>query len=215
MQRFEKMIHRDRDGKNGIFIGSEKEKEKIDHRNRFDQSVRNTINTAKAYYETNRKINIIIVLVGLTFLANSILWAWLNNGNGGIENHWLSVFSGGLSVASFVTLFFTKPQQNITTAFGNLAQTEMIYKAYCLQFDALLDYHLNQEESNLDSIINMSKVLRNLTSEAVMLVQEQVETTEAKLTIEKMDGAAVKERKILTTEKIDASGQVTQQNKVK
>jgi transaldolase len=44
----------------------------IEHKKRFQESMEGTIKTAKSYYETNRKINIIIVIVGLVFLANSI-----------------------------------------------------------------------------------------------------------------------------------------------
>jgi hypothetical protein len=161
------------DSANYIANGQDREEE---HRARFEQSMKDTIHTAKSYYETNRKINIIIVIVGIVFLANSIAYSWIK----GVDL--FSLFSGGLSVASFATLFFTKPQENITEALGNLAQIQMIYKAYCLQFDALLDFHLGQENASLDTICNMNSAVGSVAANAATLVQDNVETEEAKIT---------------------------------
>jgi hypothetical protein len=147
-----------------------------EHRRRFEESMKDTIKTAKAYYETNRKINIIIVIVGIIFLANSIAYTWIK----GVD--YFSIFSGGLSIASFATLFFTKPQENITRALGNLAQIQMIYKAYCLQFDALLDFHLRQENANLDTICSINSAVGNVANNAAALVQKNVEVEEANIT---------------------------------
>jgi len=147
-----------------------------EHRARFEQSMKDTIHTAKSYYETNRKINIIIVIVGIIFLVNSIAYSWIK----GVDL--FSLFSGGLSIASFATLFFTKPQENITKALGNLTQIQMIYKAYCLQFDALLDFHLRQEDADLDIICSMNTAAGTIANNAARLVQDNVETEEAKIT---------------------------------
>ncbi len=186
---------------NGMKEINKLEDREIEHKKRFQESMEGTIKTAKSYYETNRKINIIIVIVGLVFLANSILYAWFNNEKG-TDNDWLSVVSGGLSIASFATLFFTKPQENITKAFGNLAQIQMIYKAHCLQFDAILDYHLRQENADIDLIKDMNTAIESATHNAVVLVQEHVENEEATRTNEKVEEILTDVKKAATTEKI-------------
>jgi hypothetical protein len=152
-----------------------------EHRTRFEQSIKDLLRVAKSYYETNRKINLIVVGVGLVFLANAIARTWVH-GVDSNDNTWLSLASGGLSVATFVALFFTKSQENITRAFGNLTQIQMIYKAYCLQFDALLDFHLRQEDANLDIICSMNNAAGTIANNAARLVQDNIETEEAKIT---------------------------------
>lgn len=58
----------------------------------------------------------------------------------------------------------------------------MIYKAYCLQFDALLDFHLDQENASLDTICSMNSAVGSVAANAATLVQDNVETEEAKIT---------------------------------
>src|ERR687897_1289314 len=150
-------------------------KERRDHLERLEKACAGTTKSAKVYYETNRKINLLIVSIGVVLLANSIGYAWYDG-----TNPW-SLFSGGLGICSFATLFFTKPQQNITRALGNLTQIQMIYRAYCLQFDTILDAHLRSvETSTIDEISKLNMVLRHATESAVTLIQEKVETEEMK-----------------------------------
>ena len=118
-----------------------------EHLDRIDKASGGTVKTARSYYETNQKINIIIVAVGIVLLANSIVYTWHKQS----ADAW-SLFSGGLGISSFAALFFTKPQENITKALGNLAQVQMIYKSYCLQFDTILDYHIRNEQMSIDEL---------------------------------------------------------------
>jgi hypothetical protein len=153
-----------------------------EHRTRFEQSIKDLLKIARSYYETNRKINLIVVGVGLVFLANAIAHTWIRGADSN-DNTWLSLASGGLSVATFVTLFFTKSQENITKAFGNLTQIQMIYKAYCLQFDALLDFHLRHEDdADLPTINSMNSEVGVIANNGASLVQDNLETEEAEIT---------------------------------
>jgi hypothetical protein len=146
---------------NYIANGQDREWE---HGARFGQSMRATIQTpnSKSYHEI--------------FFSNSIAYSWIK------AVVLFSIFSGGLSVTSFATLFFTKSQPNITKARGNLAQIQMIYKAYCLQFDALQDFHLRQQNANLGTICNMNSAVGTVADNAATLVQDNGETEEAKMT---------------------------------
>jgi hypothetical protein len=160
-----------------------------EHRLRFEESIKDLLKMAKSYYQTNRRINIIIVGVGLAFLANAIAHTWIP-GVDNKDNAWLSLASGGLSVATFVTLFFTKSQENITKAFGNLTQIQMIYKAYCLQFDALLDFHLRHEDdADLQTINSMNSAAGLIANSGASLVQDNVEIEEAEITKTKLNSS--------------------------
>ena len=152
-------------------------KERREHLERLEKACAGTTKSARTYYETNRKINLLIVGTGVVLLANSIGYAWYDG-----TNPW-SLFSGGLGISSFATLFFTKPQQNITKALGNLTQIQMIYRSYCLQFDTILDAHLRSvETSSIEELNKLNMTLRQATENAVMLIQEKVETEEMKKT---------------------------------
>ncbi len=113
----------------------------------------------------------------------------------------------GLGITSFATLFFTKPQENITKALGNLAQVQMIYKSYCLQFDAILDYHIKNELRSIDEVIKMNDAVCSATRKAVKLVQSEVETKIEKNSIKDTNGG--KKRVIdvesMSTANLDAS----------
>lgn len=152
-------------------------REKREHLERLERACAGMTKSARGYYETNRKINLLLVCIGVVLLVDSIAYAWYS----GI-NLW-SLFSGGLGITSFATLFFTKPQQNITRALGNLTQIQMIYRSYCLQFDTILDAHLRSvETSSIEELNKLNMALRQATENAVMLIQEKVETEEMKKT---------------------------------
>jgi hypothetical protein len=55
----------------------------------------------------------------------------------------------------------------------------MIYRSYCLQFDTILDAHLRSvETSSIEELSKLNMTLRQATENAVMLIQEKVETEE-------------------------------------
>jgi hypothetical protein len=57
----------------------------------------------------------------------------------------------------------------------------MIYRSYCLQFDTILDAHIRSvETSTIDDLSKLNMTLRRATENAVMLIQEKVETEEIK-----------------------------------
>jgi hypothetical protein len=53
-----------------------------EHLSRIDKASSGTVKIARSYYETNKKINIVVVTVGIVLLANSIIYAWLYGING-------------------------------------------------------------------------------------------------------------------------------------
>jgi hypothetical protein len=75
-------------------------KERSEHLERLEKACAGMTKSAKGYYETNKKINILLVSIEVVLLVDSIVYAWYS----GI-NLW-SLFSGGLGITSFATLFF-------------------------------------------------------------------------------------------------------------
>jgi hypothetical protein len=92
--------------------------------------------------KANPKMDIVIVIVRIFFFANSILYVFFKSDEKG-SNNFFNIFSGGLSIASFATLLFK--------ALRNLAQIQIIYNAPYIQFDALLDYSLCQQDRELEA----------------------------------------------------------------
>jgi hypothetical protein len=151
-----------------------------EHLSRIDKASAETVKTARSYYQTKTKINIIIVAIGVVLLSNSIAYTWFKQSPDA-----MSIFLGGLGIASFTTLFFTKPQENIAVALGNLAQIQMICKSYCLQFDTILDYHIRQEPKTIEEVVDIHNALQSVTHNAVNLVQTQIEKNTSKGSKEK------------------------------
>ena len=173
--------------------------ERREHLERLEKACAGMTKSAKGYYETNRRINLLIVGIGVALLVNSIMYAWAYG-----VNQW-SLLSGGLGITSFATLFFTKPQQNITRALGNLTQIQMIYRSYCLQLDTILDAHLRSvETSDIDDLNKLNMILRYTTENAVRLIQKEVETEETKETDVSLEQTS-SGFKTATTEKIIAT----------
>lgn len=141
---------------------------------RMDDMFDRTIRIAELSYQSNRIINLIVVMIGIVLIANSIAYTWYKQS----ADAW-SLFSGGIGIVSFITLFFVKPQNGITKALGNLAQIQMIYKAHALEFEAISDYDWEKfsepESRQINEISQMNRELERATSNAVRLVQSHVE----------------------------------------
>lgn len=146
---------------------------------RMDDVFDRTIRIAELSYETNRRINLIVVGIGIVLIANSIAYTWYKQS----ADAW-SIFSGGLGLVSFVALFFTKPQSYITKALGNLAQIQMVYKTHSLEFEAVSDYSWEKFRENgsrdMAELAQMNREIERATAAAVKLVQSYVEDKEEK-----------------------------------
>lgn len=135
-----------------------------------DELVFRVMKIAETTFQTNRKINIIIVIIGIVLLANSIGYTWYKQ----TADAW-SLFSGGIGIVSFMTLFFKNPQEAITKALGNLAEIQMIYKSHAAEFETIRDYDYAKQQAgnrNLDEIIKMDEELERITQTYGDLVQK-------------------------------------------
>jgi hypothetical protein len=144
-----------------------------DYWKRMDDMFDRTIAIAENSYRTNRMINIIVVIIGIVLIANSIVYTWYKQS----PDAW-SLFSGGLGLVSFVTIFLTKPQLRITKALANLVQIQMIYKSHSLQYEAVSDYHWEKYKNgnrDIAELTQMNKELDRATENAAKLVESYVE----------------------------------------
>lgn len=169
-----------RKGENKAELDDSK-KSRQEHLERIERESVKILRTAALCYETNRLINLIVVGIGIVLISNSIAYGWMYG-----VNQW-TLLSGGLGIVSFVTLFFTKPQQYITNALGNLAQIQVIYKSYCLQLDAILDYHLRNESAEIEGVTRVNEALQSITDKAVKLIQYNVESETEMQSLESVD----------------------------
>jgi hypothetical protein len=59
----------------------------------------------------------------------------------------------------------------------------MIYKTFCLQFDALLDFHLEHEDSvDITNINRLNRAAGSIANNAATLVQRNIENERAEIT---------------------------------
>jgi hypothetical protein len=179
-------------------------KSRQEHLERIERESVRILKTAALCYETNRVINLIVVGIGVVLISNSIAYSWVHG-----ADQW-TLFSGGLGIVSFVTLFFTKPQQYITNALGNLAQVQVIYKSYCLQLDAILDYHLRNESAGIEEVARVNEALQCITDKAVKLIQYNVESETERQSLDSVNGNGKEEAVIL-----EKSSTEKQRNSVK
>lgn len=144
----------------------------------MDKSVFRIMKIAETAFQTNRKINIIIVIIGIVLLANSIGYTWYKQ----TADAW-SLFSGGIGIVAFMTLFFKNPQESITKSLGNLAQIQMIFKSHATEFETIRDYDDAKNKAgnrSLDEIIAMDKELERITEKYGNLVQKYLEDPSTK-----------------------------------
>lgn len=136
----------------------------------MDRSFYGTIGFVQRAYISTNKISYILVGMGLVLFGASIYFTFEK---GGMSE--LSVITGGMSLSSIVSIFFTNQQKRISEtaakALGNLAQIQMIYKLYSLQFAQAADSARN-DPANFPARIER---LKKSTIQYIFLVQDAIE----------------------------------------
>lgn len=128
---------------------------------KMDDQLFRMMSIAEKSYQTNRRINIIVVIIGIVLIANSIGYAWYKQS----ADAW-TLFSGGIGIVAFATLFFKNPQEAITKSLSNLAEIEMIYKSHAAEFETIRDYDFEKQQNgnrDLNEVISMDKELERIT----------------------------------------------------
>jgi ABC-type multidrug transport system fused ATPase/permease subunit len=144
-----------------------------------------TIEAAETSYKVNLYINIIIVIIGVVFIVNAIVFAWINKSDS--DKLW-SMFLGSVGIVSFVTLFFVKPQINITKAIGNLAQVQIAYKAHLLMFESLFVYINESRNAGTLRLLELKELNAELFDRTITAAEIIQKYTEDDFRIEEENG---------------------------
>lgn len=89
----------------------------IQYYSRMDDLFDRTISKSEKVFETNKNINLIVVGVGVTLIAYSIVYGAING---------LDLFStafGTLGAAEFIAVFWFSPQRKIQELIANLVKS--------------------------------------------------------------------------------------------
>jgi hypothetical protein len=110
-----------------------------------------TLGHAERAFDINVKINIIVVGVGISLLAYSIVYSAFKN---------LDLYStafGSLGVLSFIALFYFTPQRKIQKTVGDLVQIQMLYRTFYMQAEAVSDYdYITRKSKTFDDVKRMN-----------------------------------------------------------
>lgn len=110
-----------------------------------------TLGHVEKAFDINVKINIIVVGVGISLLAYSIVYSAFRN---------LDLYStafGSLGVVSFIALFYFTPQRKIQRTVGDLVQIQMLYRSFLMQAEAVSDYdYRTRMTKNLGEVKEMN-----------------------------------------------------------
>lgn len=135
----------------------------------LDDSFFRTIKFVKGAYISTTVISYILVGLGVMLFAISFYPAFA-----GQEVAPFGYITGGMSMATVVTIFFKNQQDTVTKtaakALGNLAQIQMIYKLYSLKFAELADSAKEDE-----AFLRKALLLEKSTKMYVNLVQDVIE----------------------------------------
>jgi hypothetical protein len=122
---------------------------------------------AERAFKVNLYINILVVAVGILMFLYSIFYSWTRS---------LDIYSvafGGIGVASFVGLFYFKPQLKIQQTMGDLTQIQVVYRTYCAQWENITDWaRNNQQHMTLQELDVLNKQLEERTNVAVEKIEK-------------------------------------------
>ncbi len=156
----------------------------------MDKSFYSTIGFVQRAYISTNKISYILMGMGLVLFGVSIYFTFEK---GGMSE--LSVITGGMSLSSIVSIFFTNQQKRISEtaakALGNLAQIQMIYKLYSLRFAEAADGARNDPANFQAKVERLEKSMIQYVS----LVQDAIENDSCEGPGDAASGSATSSRK--------------------
>lgn len=131
----------------------------------LDEKFKETLESAKETFTINKNVNVILVIIGVVLITNSIIYTWIK----GIDG--FSLFSGGIGIASVVSLFFYRPQLKINKALEILASVDMAYKSHYLTLESISDYNtLHTYNRDFDDLKSMNELLSATTLSYVQMI---------------------------------------------
>ncbi len=136
---------------------------------RIDNLFFKTHEHAEMAFRINLYINIIVVAIGMLMFLYSIIYSWTRS----LDLY--SVAFGGIGIATFIGLFYFKPQLKIQQTMGDLTQIQVVYRTYCAQWENITDWaRSNQQHMTLQELDTLNKQLEDRTNVAVDRIEKFV-----------------------------------------
>jgi hypothetical protein len=141
--------------------------------NKIDDQFQQVTNAAKTAFVLNKNINVVLVIVGIVFIANAMLYSWFRD-----SNLWNTLL-GVAGIGTVIVIFFINSQSNINKAVSSLAQTFMIYKAHSREYETITDYDYEMQQlegpRDLQEVKEMNSELERSTKFYTDLVNSNLQ----------------------------------------
>ncbi len=114
-------------------------------------------------------MNILVVALGTLIFLYSVLYSWTRS----LDLYFVAF--GGIGVATFVGLFYLKPQLKLQQTVGDLTQIQVVYRTYCAQWENITDWaRSNQQHMTLQELDMLNKQLEDRTNVAVEKIEKYI-----------------------------------------
>jgi hypothetical protein len=130
-------------------------RESDDYWMKIDDQFQQVTEAAKTAFKLNKNINVILVIVGVIFIANAILYSWFR------ESDLWNTLLGAAGIGTVVVIFFINSQSNVNKAVSSLAQIFMIYKAHSREYETITDYDYEKQQQDGPRDLNEVKEMNN------------------------------------------------------
>ncbi|WP_148685688.1 hypothetical protein [Candidatus Nitrosocosmicus hydrocola] len=160
----------------------------------LDQNFFHSLKDARRHMYILTAINILLVSIGITFFVNAIWLIWYGEGigNGENTNQYTGILSGALSIATFVGIFFIKPQNYITKSLANMAQIQLIYKAHLISFLGMTEIYYNKVSNNknlrIQDIVSLNKELERSSKNFIQMIEKNIDLPKQDESLEEATG---------------------------
>jgi uncharacterized membrane protein YidH (DUF202 family) len=153
----------------------------IEKEKKANDIIEKIISSSKSNYAFKTKANTILIIIGVVLIANPVIYTWMRTTHmidpmDDMDLTNLNYFLGGVGIVAFVTTFFNKPQKQMTTAIGDLAQLLFICMMFQVQFHTLLgriEKDATDENSDANKCIqDTNEELYTITSRTVHLIDD-------------------------------------------
>lgn len=136
---------------------------------KLDSLFYRTIGHVEDAFKTNKIVNLVVVGIGVLFSAYGVIYSAYNG---------LDLFStafGTLGVGTFMVIFFFSPQKKIQKNVGDLIQAQLMYRTYCHQEEAILDWiRDNRAAITLEELEKTNIHLENVTKTIVEIIENLI-----------------------------------------